>query len=82
MKCISNLIWENKVKTTVKELLPTKNKGQSLNNLEQNNNLPYCNDNENNKHKISKKRLTAALFVSGQAFAIDRSPVQKINNKK
>ena len=26
--------------------------------------------------------MTAALFVSGQAFAIDRSPVQKINNKK
>ena len=35
---ISNLIWENKAKATVKELLPTKNKGQSLNNLEQNNN--------------------------------------------
>ena len=29
-----------------------------------------------------QKRLTAALFVSGQAFAIDRSPVQMINNKK
>ena len=43
---ISKLIWENKVKATVKELLPTKNKGQSLNNLEQNNNLLYCNDNE------------------------------------
>ena len=26
--------------------------------------------------------MTAALFVSGQAFAIDRSPVQKINKKK
>ena len=26
--------------------------------------------------------MTAALFVSGQAFAIDRRPVQKINNKK
>ena len=26
--------------------------------------------------------MTAALFVSGQAFAIDRSPVQKINHKK
>ena len=26
--------------------------------------------------------MTAALFVSGQAFAIDRSPVEKINNKK
>ena len=52
---ISNLIWEKKVKATVKELLPTKNKCQSLNNLEQNNNLPYCNDNENNQHKISIK---------------------------
>ena len=52
---ISNLIWEKKVKATVKELLPTKNKGQSLNNLEQNNNLPYCNDNENNQQKIRKK---------------------------
>ena len=26
--------------------------------------------------------MTAGLFVSGQAFAIDRSPVQKINKKK
>ena len=52
---ISKLISENKVKSTVKELLPTKNKGQSLNNLEQNNNHSYCNVNENNQHKISKK---------------------------
>ena len=36
------------------ELLPTKNKGQSLNNFEQNNSHPYCNDNENNRHKICK----------------------------
>ena len=39
---------------TVKELLPTKRKGKSLNNLEQNNNQPYSNDNENIQHKISK----------------------------
>ena len=26
--------------------------------------------------------MIAALFVSGEAFTIDRSPVQKINNKK
>ena len=50
----NNLLLENKVKATVKELLPTKKKGKSLNNLEQNNNQPYCNDNENNQHKISK----------------------------
>ena len=59
---ISHLIWENKVKATVKELLPTKNKGQSLNNLEQNNNLPYCNDNENKEHKLSKKDWQPCLF--------------------
>ena len=52
---MENKFWEYKVKATVKELLPTKNKGQSLNNLEQNNNLPYCNDNENNQQNIRKK---------------------------
>ena len=35
---ISNLLFENKVKVMIKELLPAKKKGQSLNNLEQNNN--------------------------------------------
>ena len=35
---ISNLLFENKVKAMIKELLPAKKKGQSLNNLEQNNN--------------------------------------------
>ena len=43
------------MKATVKELLPTKNKGQSVNNIEQNNSHPYCDDNEDNRHKISKK---------------------------
>ena len=35
---ISNLLFENKVKAMIKELLPAKKKGQTLNNLEQNNN--------------------------------------------
>ena len=35
---ISNLLFENKVKAMIKELLPAKKNGQSLNNLEQNNN--------------------------------------------
>ena len=35
---ISNLLFENKVKVMIKELLPAKKKGQSLSNLEQNNN--------------------------------------------
>ena len=65
---ISNLIWENKAKATVKELLPTKNKGQSLNNLEQNNNLPYCNDNENNQHKIGKKVWQQPCLFQGKRW--------------
>ena len=75
---ISNLIWENKAKATVKELLPTKNKGQSLNNLEQNNNLPYCNDSENNQHKIGKKDWQQPCLFQGKRLQLTEALYKRL----